>query len=186
MMNIVRMAKSGFLVSALFWASCGVEPPPSAQGADKGSDAPSEGLETSATDSIADDTIGNLEETPASQETAAPEAADTDAVTANTCHWVVKPYGQKINGSWYVVGGGGTCNSAMYTITLQQKRWWGWDDRDQKTILFGSGSGYPKAKCRDFGWYTWRTVAQRWMQDINHHWIHLGGPIISATWRTRC
>ncbi|WP_182875178.1 hypothetical protein [Microbispora sp. H10670] len=106
------------------------------------------------------------------------------------CVWIGKPYGQKFSGKWHVVGqGGATCGNGLgvgrgfIEVTLQQKRAWGWDDRQKKT-LWGAGTAHPKAKCRDFGWYTWRTVVSIYGRSGRNY--SLEGRKTSPTWRTRC
>lgn len=47
------------------------------------------------------------------------------------------------------------CGATYFKVTLQQKRWWGWDGRSSKTI-YRKGSVNPKAKCKSNGTYTWR------------------------------
>ncbi|KAB2351819.1 hypothetical protein F8566_06330 [Actinomadura rudentiformis] len=68
-----------------------------------------------------------------------------------------KPYKQKFRNGWHTVIGGKlkNCGATYFKVTLQQKRWWGWDGRSSKTI-YRKGSVNPKVKCKSNGTYTWR------------------------------
>ncbi|MFF4733485.1 hypothetical protein ACFY3M_51550 [Streptomyces mirabilis] len=104
---------------------------------------------------------------------------------ASSCIRLWIPYGQKIGGKWYVVAGGrlADCGQTYFKVTLQQKRWWGWDDRSSKTIT-RSGDANPRAKCKTFGTYKWRTLG------IWYHITPRGqeqlGRLITKSWTTRC
>ncbi|WP_424531682.1 hypothetical protein ACOZ38_16820 [Sphaerisporangium viridialbum] len=119
-----------------------------------------------------------------------PASQSQSARQLGTCMWIGKPYGQKIGGKWHVVGqGGATCSNGLgagrgfIEIELQQKRAWGWDGRQTKT-LWGAGTAHPRAKCKSFGWYTWRTVAS--VYGWNGRNYSRVGLKTSSTWRTRC
>jgi hypothetical protein len=108
------------------------------------------------------------------------------AARAGSCVRLWKPYGQKIKGKWYVVGGGrlSNCGATYLKVTLQQKRWWGWDDRSTKN-LFRKGDANPKAKCKTFGKYNWRTTAV-WYRYTTGGKVETLGNFITKSWRTKC
>ncbi|MFI0447562.1 hypothetical protein [Actinomadura sp. 6N118] len=76
---------------------------------------------------------------------------------APNCVYMWRPYKQKFRNGWHTVIGGKlkNCGATYFKVTLQQKRWWGWDGRSSKTI-YRKGSVNPKAKCKSSGTYTWR------------------------------
>ncbi|MEV0902040.1 hypothetical protein [Actinoplanes sp. NPDC049802] len=105
---------------------------------------------------------------------------------ANKCIRLWKPYGQKIKGKWHVVTGGRlqNCGATYFKVTLQQKRAWGWDDRSSKTI-FRKGDVNPKAKCKTFGTYSWRTTGV-WYRYTTGGKVQTLGQMITKSWRTKC
>jgi len=126
--------------------------------------------------------------TPTTQKAATtPASAGIPNVPAACRSVVGKPYGKYWSGSWHVVGWGTyNCNTYPYAyvhVTLQQKRWWGWDDRSSKN-LFKPGTVYPSAKCKTYGWYTWRTEGQ-YVRNFNGK-LSVGKSTFSPPWRTRC
>lgn len=105
---------------------------------------------------------------------------------ALACIRLWKPYGQKISGKWHVVAGGrlSNCGATYFKVTLEQKRWWGWDGRSSKTIT-RKGQVNPKVKCKTFGKYTWRTTGA-WYRNLPNGKIEMLAEVITKTWRTRC
>ncbi|MFI7544899.1 hypothetical protein [Actinoplanes sp. NPDC049599] len=104
---------------------------------------------------------------------------------AAACIRLWKPYGQKIKGKWHVVAGGRLrdCGLTYFSVTLQQKRWWGWDNRSSKTIT-RKGDVNPKVKCKTFGKYSWRTIGT-WYRRTNKGFETLA-VVTTKSWRTRC